>query len=487
MVSQTTTTVENTVNDSPLHGDTGTRNGRLSQLYASNGVLKIWKTATEHLERENPPQSFPETVPQTGPSAGKYRYRDADFWTCGFFPGSLYCLLERSVKYPQRFLTDGTLDGKGSQHDELLRQELPGVCRAWSEPLHEMANRTDTHDMGFIIEPALRRDFELTGDERSLASVVRAAKSLASRYSETTRAIRSWDTFVNNRHQFTDRDKDFLVIIDSMCNLDILYYAGYHSRDQRLIDIATTHARTVCKTHLRREDSSSGSKYGELSTCHVANMCPATGQIVRRFTAQGYSDTSTWARGQSWAILGFAQTYMWTKDVVFLHTACGLAEHFMSRMESSPPCVEVSGKVGRYVPLWDFDAPVDEKHVVRDSAAGVIAANGMLVISGALASLGHYADAQRILESSLAIVEDTLALCYATDGLELVVEQREDGSARVVARSLEQEAEPFDALLRCATANYNRDWTDKYYNHGLVYGDYYLLEYGNRLLQLGYM
>lgn len=110
------------------------------------------------------------------------------------------------------------LDGKGTQHGELLRQELPGVCRAWSEPLHEMANRTDTHDMGFIIEPALRRDFELTGDERSLASIVRAAKSLASRYSETTRAIRSWDTFVNNRHQFTDKDKDFLVIIDSMCS-----------------------------------------------------------------------------------------------------------------------------------------------------------------------------------------------------------------------------------------------------------------------------
>lgn len=216
-------------------------------------------------------------------------------------------------------------------------------------------------------------------------------------------------------------------------------------------------------------------------------MCPATGQVVRRFTAQGYSDTSTWARGQSWAILGFAQTYMWTKDIVFLHTACGLAEHFMSRMESSPPCVEGAGKAGRYVPLWDFDAPVDEKHVVRDSAAGVIAANGMLVISSALASLGHFVDAQRFLQSSLAIVEDTLALCYATDGLELVVEQRQDGSARVVARSLEQEAESFDALLRCATANYNRDWTDKYYNHGLVYGDYYLLEYGNRLLQLGYM
>lgn len=81
-----------------------------------------------------------------------------------------------------------------------------------------MSNRTDTHDIGFIVEPALRRDFELTGDSRSLESIIRAANNLASRYSETTKAIRSWDTFVNNRHRYTSKETDFLVIIDSMCS-----------------------------------------------------------------------------------------------------------------------------------------------------------------------------------------------------------------------------------------------------------------------------
>lgn len=156
-------------------------------------------------------------------------------------------------------------------------------------------------------------------------------------------------------------------------------------------------------------------------------------------------------------------------------------------MESSPSCVERNGKVGRYVPLWDFDAPVDEEEPLRDSSAGMIAANGMLVMCGALVSLGNFVDAQRYLQMSLAIVQDTLALCYATDQLELVVESQEDGSTKAMAKTLGKNAEPFDALLRCATANYNRDWTDKYFNHGLVYGDYYLLEYGNRLLQMGYI
>jgi hypothetical protein len=81
-----------------------------------------------------------------------------------------------------------------------------------------MDTRTDTHDMSFIIQPALRMDWELTGNHESLKNVVTAAESLASRYDERVGAIRSWDQAVNNRYSFTDTEKDFLVIIDSMCS-----------------------------------------------------------------------------------------------------------------------------------------------------------------------------------------------------------------------------------------------------------------------------
>lgn len=255
-----------------------------------------------------------------------------------------------------------------------------------------------------------------------------------------------------------------------------------------MINIATTHAHTIINTHITRAGSASGAKYPELSTCHVANMCPRTGDIVQRLTAQGYSDTSTWARGQAWAMLGFAQTYVWTKEVEFLRTACGLTEHFASRLRSAPACVEVvrnGVKTGRYVPLWDFDAPVDEKDPLRDSSAGMIAANGMLVLSNALVSIGEFDDAQRYLELALAIVQDTIALCYANDSLKLQLKKTEAGSFEVEAVADNAE-ESFEGLLKRATANYNENWTDKYFNHGLVYGDYYFLEFGNRLLQQGY-
>lgn len=149
---------------------------------------------------------------------GKYVYQEADFWTCGFFPGSLYCLLERSVKYPQQFLADGDSNRVGLESRKLLKESLLAICRSWSQPLHQMAYRTDMHDVGFIVEPALRRDYELTGNIQSLNSILTAAKSLATRYSDKTKAICSWDGMVNARLNFTSTENDCLVIIDSMCS-----------------------------------------------------------------------------------------------------------------------------------------------------------------------------------------------------------------------------------------------------------------------------
>ena len=98
-------------------------------------------------------------------------------------------------------------------HTELLR-----LCRAWGAPLHKMAERTDTHDLGFIIQPALRQDWELTGNNESLASVVRAAESLASRYDDRMKAVRSWDKSASKRYNIIDKEENFMVIVDSMCS-----------------------------------------------------------------------------------------------------------------------------------------------------------------------------------------------------------------------------------------------------------------------------
>jgi hypothetical protein len=44
------------------------------------------------------------------------------------------------------------------------------------------------------------------------------------------------------------------------------------------------------------------------STWHVIEYNSTTGNVIKKRTAQGYSDSSTWSRGQAWGIYGFANS-----------------------------------------------------------------------------------------------------------------------------------------------------------------------------------
>ncbi|KAF2689906.1 glycoside hydrolase family 88 protein [Lentithecium fluviatile CBS 122367] len=431
----------------------------LGAIYAENVTAKIFQVAQRGLSQAAPLKEYPHTVPQTGAEAGQYEYREADFWTCGFFPGCIYTLLERTIRYPQAI--DILHHPPKHLKDELLR-----LGRHWSVAINRMSGRTDTHDMGFIVQPALQKDYELTGNPESLVSVTKAAYALASRWDDRVKAIRSWDVAINDRYSITDMEENFLVIIDSMCNLDLLYYIGHTTHDQKLIDMATQHADTIMHEILRPN----------FSSYHLVNFSPQTGKPQAKMTNQGHADESTWSRGQAWAIMGFAQTYTWTKDEKYLETAICCAKYFLERLQE--------GK-GRWhhplVPVWDFDASFeDKKEPLRDVSAGVVAANGMLIIHQALQSLGSpdsTADKDNFLDLALQIVNETLDMALDRDfaSFETVL----DGSEGKVRES------GFDAILRHSTSNKNEHAHRPYWDHGLVYADYYLLEFGNKLLRVG--
>lgn len=465
---------------------------------------------------QGPLPTYPESVPQAGPDQGRYEHRDAYFWTCGFFPGSIYALLERAIKFPAHF-------GVPGWYREAANADLLHCGKHWSIALNEMSGRTDTHDMGFIVQPALQKDWELTGNMQSRRSVINAAHALASRFDPSVGAIRSWDEAINARYSIVDKDDNFLVIIDSMCNLDLLYYVAHLTHDPRLAHIATTHAHTV-RTAILRDD---------FSSFHMVNFdprSPKSGTIKARMTNQGYRDTSTWSRGQAWAILGFAQTYLWTRDTVFLDTATACANMLLTKLVASKHHHPL-------VPPWDLDAPhADPDEPLRDTSAGVIAANGLLLIHQACqglssgpgtksscSPLGAAAAAaappplpmpagttDRIphdfLDAALQIVRQTLDMSLDRDFASLKplpagVEQQSLGENRDSdsksdsdrpdsdsgSASLQATVVPsgFDAILRNATANNNEHAHKRYRDHGLVYADYYLLEFGNKLCRMG--
>lgn len=221
------------------------------------------------------------------------------------------------------------------------------------------------------------------------------------------------------------------------------------------------------------------------STAHLVNFCPRAISIKEKRSVQGYDTWSTWSRGQAWAILGYAQTFAWTRDPEFLDVACGLAEYFLLRMESAPDCVEVKisdhHNAGRYVPMWDFDAPVEaDSSPLRDTSAGTAAANGILILAQSLAGLGKYALSERYRKAALDIVKDTLAFSLSAEKARLLL-----GSDGQINGIDEVSGSTFEAILRNATVSNNPLGYMQIKDHGLVYADYYLIEFGTRLLRLG--
>ncbi|KAL2861954.1 Six-hairpin glycosidase-like protein [Aspergillus pseudodeflectus] len=496
----------------PVAAQTASGLGILSQLYCENITAKILRVAESCLENNDPPTFYPELVPQSGENKGQYSRRPMQFWTCGFFPGSIYLLLERATKYPE------TMRPRHSQlRIAQLRETLRAIGHKWSEPLHSTAYRTDTHDLGFMIMPHMRARWELLHDDAALSTICTAAASLYSRFNARVGAIRSWNHLTFQRNvDIRDAETNFLVIIDSLCNLELLFYAAAHAGYEYLATAAITHAKTLLKTHLRREtplNLTSGihGYNGPLySNCHVVNFSPATGEVKEIRTAQGYAPESTWSRGQAWAILGYAQAYSWTKDETFLSAACGLAEYFIFRLETAPDCVDelaepesnpdpdckgsqtAPKRKGRYVPLWDFDAPIqDPQAPIRDVSAGLIAANGLLVLSQALTWRGRHAPARWYADSAIRIVGDTLALATAREQACLIPDPVGGVKGLAVCESGSgsealADCKPFASILTSSTVSWNDQNINASANHGLVYADYYLLEFGNRLLGLGF-
>lgn len=170
--------------------------------------------------------------------------------------------------------------------------------------------------------------------------------------------------------------------------------------------------------------------------------------------------------GQAWAILGFTQTYGWTKDPVFLDAAKGASDYFIDRLNSAK-------HTHPYVPLWDFGAPtVDGQVPPRDTSAATAAATGLLTLHRILEGDSPY------LKAAVEIISQTVDLSYPDDPASLSL----DPDGNIVVNPAEA---TWDSLFMNATENNNEFAMTRSANTGIVYADYYFLEFGNALLEMG--
>jgi unsaturated chondroitin disaccharide hydrolase len=296
------------------------------------------------------------------------------------------------------------------------------AAREWAARLLPRQNDTMTHDLGFLFELSYLLGAKLTGDTSLRAPVQQAARTLARRFNAKGSFFQAWGS-----RNGTPGERG-RAIIDTMMNLDLLFWASQATGARALADSATAHARMVLQRHIR----------ADWSTAHVTDFDPDTGEFIKQDTVQGLSATSCWSRGQAWAVYGFAECYRESGDAVFLNAARNLAEYCLRRLPSDR------------VPYWDYDSPLVPDDV-RDSSAAAILASGLLNLAK--------------LES-----DPLKAACWRAQAIAMLESLWNNYSSRGTH-------EP------CILLHGTRSKPEGSMDHGLIYGDYYFVEALTRLVK----
>jgi unsaturated chondroitin disaccharide hydrolase len=258
---------------------------------------------------------------------GKFIAVNPRDWTSGFFPGSLWLIYEQTG-------------------DAAMRS----AAEDYTKRVESIQHFTGHHDVGFMLGCSYGEGLRIAGDPNYPPVLVQGARSLATRYSSLTGVIRSWDA----------KNWKYPVIVDNMMNLELLWYAYRQTGETGFRDIATSHADKTLANHFRPDGSS----------FHLLDYDPETGAVTKRQTVQGAADDSAWARGQAWALSGFATMARLTGEKRYLEQARKVAAFVMNHPRLPADAV----------PYWDFDAP-EIPDAPRDASAAAVIAVGLLELS----------------------------------------------------------------------------------------------------------
>lgn len=270
---------------------------------------------------------FKDRFPYSCTKGLKYPIIDNIEWTDGFWTGMLWLAYEYTNDKKYKELADRNIESF----------------------LHRVENRIelDHHDLGFLYSLSCVSGYKLTKNDHAKKAALLAADKLMERWQEKGQFLQAWGP--------KDSPEHYRFIIDCMLNIPLLYWASEVTGDNHYADAATKHFTTSCK-YVIRDDA---------SAYHTFYMDPVTGGPSHGATRQGYSDDSSWARGQAWGIYGIPLNIRYTKNTEYVDLYKGMTNYFLNRLPEDNIC------------YWDLIF-TDDPEQSRDSSAAAIAVCGML-------------------------------------------------------------------------------------------------------------
>ncbi|WP_438347623.1 glycoside hydrolase family 88 protein [Paenibacillus sp. FA6] len=309
-------------------------------------------------------EKFGEKYPHVSRN-GSYELIDNNDWTNGFWTGILWLCYEYT-------------------NDERFRNAADKSVESFDQRLQDHVV-LDHHDIGFLYSLSSKAQWMVEKDDSARQLTLQAADVLMKRWREPGRYVQAWG-------QKGDAKEEGRIIIDCLLNLPLLFWASEQTGDAAYWEAAVTQAEKSRRYLIRGDDSS----------YHTFFFNPATGEPIGGATHQGYTNGSTWSRGQAWGVYGFALSYRYTKDPLFLDSSKRLARYFLEHLPEDT------------VAYWDFNAPVGAD-TYRDSSASAIVAAGLLELISHLEEQDPERDYfQEMLTKSMT----SLVQHYATIGEE---------------------------------------------------------------------
>lgn len=299
-------------------------NRSLKKANLNKALLAITAKLEQNLDKFG--NKFPSAVSKNN----IYSKIDNNYWTTAFWTGMLWLAYDvtNEKKYYEKALI----------HISSFKERI------------EKQVETNTHDLGFLYTLSCIAAYKLIKSAEAKNTALRAADLLMTRYFDKAGIIQAWGD-LNNPHE---RGR---LIIDCLMNLPLLYWAYNLTGNKKYFTAAYNHGQNTLK-YLIREDASS---------FHTFYMDVDTGEPKYGKTAQGFSDSSCWARGQAWAIYGLTLSYIYSLDAEFINTAKKVANYFINRLPED------------YVCYWDLVFTRGNEE--RDSSAAAIAACGLLELA----------------------------------------------------------------------------------------------------------
>jgi unsaturated chondroitin disaccharide hydrolase len=302
------------------------------------------------------------------PETGKWTASPDGDWTGGFWNGMLW--LAHTTTGEQRHLD---------------------WAERWTDLLRPRA-RSENIFRSFLFYYGAALGDILVGNSQAREVGLLGARGLATLYNTNARAI----PLGSEAEAVSDVDVGpGDANVDGVQATALLIWAAKESGDQSLYEIGIQHALRFIEFCVRDDGS----------VIQSVRFDTESGEVIKHYTHKGFTDDSTWARAQAWAMLGYSVSAIWEPNrQVFVDTAMRTADWWIDHVPSDE------------VAFWDFNAPATAA-TKRDTSATAIAAAALLKLS-ALAPSGesrrYYWEAAEATVRTL--VEDYLTPIVSEDG-----------------------------------------------------------------------